>query len=91
MKCYTRYVCDQVWHYSGSARMGLFGDRMAVVDDRLRVFGIKGLRVADTSVTPSIVRGNTQAIAHVIGEKAADMIRQDWDSSSRRKLYKTVH
>lgn len=50
----------------------------AVVDDRLKVKNIQGLRVADTSVMPSIIRGNTNAIAMAIGEKAADLIRDDW-------------
>ena len=57
--------------------MGSNGDPMAVLDERLRVRGVQGLRVADNSAVPSIPRANTQAIAYVIGEKASHMIKED--------------
>ena len=78
MKCYTRYACHNDYHYVGGARMGADGDSMAVLDERLRVRGVQGLRVADNSAIPSIPRGNTMAIAYIIGEKASDMIQEDW-------------
>jgi choline dehydrogenase len=52
-------------------------DKMAVVDAQLKVHGIKGLRVADASIMPTITSGNTNAPAIMIGEKAADMILKE--------------
>jgi choline dehydrogenase len=49
----------------------------AVVDDRLRVIGIDGLRVVDASIMPTVISGNTNAAAIVIAEKGSDMIRSD--------------
>ncbi len=52
-------------------------DNMAVVDDRLRVHGTAGLRVADASIMPTIISGNTNAPAMMIGENASAMILED--------------
>jgi choline dehydrogenase len=52
-------------------------DAMAVLDERLRVHGVPGLRVIDCSAMPTLVSGNTNAAAVMMAEKAADMIRQD--------------
>jgi choline dehydrogenase len=52
--------------------------RGAVVDSRLRVHGVSGLRVIDASVFPTITSGNTNAPTVMVAEKGADMIRQDW-------------
>lgn len=62
------------WHQSCTAKMGR--DSMSVVDRELKVYGIDGLRVADASIMPRITTGNTMAPCVVIGERAADMIRQ---------------
>ena len=68
-----RRYSHTLYHPVGTARMGL--DEASVVDPQLRVRGVRGLRVADASVMPTIIRGHTKAPAIVIGEHAADLIR----------------
>jgi choline dehydrogenase len=66
-----------IFHPIGTCKMGPAQDVMAVVDERLRVHGIQGLRVVDASIMPTITSGNTNSPTLMIAEKAAEMIRQD--------------
>jgi choline dehydrogenase-like flavoprotein len=66
-----------IFHPVGTAKMGLASDPLAVVDERLRLFGIDGLRVLDASVMPTITSGNTNTPTAMIAEKGATMILED--------------
>ena len=71
---FARRIGTTAFHLVGTCRMGPASDPGAVVDDRLRVHGIVGLRVADASVMPLMPSANTNAAALMIGEKASDMV-----------------
>jgi choline dehydrogenase len=76
METYARNAAVTYWHQSCTAKMGR--DAMSVVDSRLKVYGIEGLRIADASVMPHITSGNTMAPCVVIGEKAAAFIKESY-------------
>lgn len=74
---WARNTAVTIYHPTGTCKMGPETDKMSVVDARLRVRGVDGLRVADASIMPQIMSGNTNAPCIMIGEKVSDMILED--------------
>ncbi|MFT5176093.1 MAG: choline dehydrogenase [Gammaproteobacteria bacterium] len=72
---WTRANAETAYHPVGTCKMG--ADPMAVVDQRLRVHGVRALRIADGSIMPTLSSGNTNAPCIMIGEKAAQMVLED--------------
>jgi choline dehydrogenase-like flavoprotein len=70
---WIRQTCETYHHQAGTCKMGV--DAMSVVDPELRVYGVEGLRVADASIMPAVISGNTNAASIMIGERAADFVR----------------
>jgi choline dehydrogenase-like flavoprotein len=77
-ECMLRNIGASAFHAVGTCKMGPSSDPEAVVDPKLKVHGVKGIRVADASIMPLIVSTPTYATTIMIGEKAADMIKIDW-------------
>ncbi|EGI63397.1 PREDICTED: glucose dehydrogenase [FAD, quinone]-like [Acromyrmex echinatior] len=77
-ECVSRIMTSTLFHYSGTCKMGAKEDSTAVVDPKLKVIGIQGLRVADASIMPEITSGHLNIPVYMIAEKAADMIKEEW-------------
>ena len=73
---FARSNAQTTYHVVGTCKMGSEHDRMAVVDDELRVHGIEGLRVIDASIMPTVPSGNTNAPTIMVAERGADLIKQ---------------
>lgn len=77
-ECHIRHFTFTIYHQSGTCKMGPKTDKNAVVDPRLRVYGVQGLRVVDASIIPEVPAAHTNAPVFMIAEKGADMIKEDW-------------
>lgn len=81
--CAVRQYTLSIYHYSCSAKMGPPSDPYAVLDPKLRVYGVSGLRVIDASIMPYITNGNLNAPTIMIGEKGADLVKEYWFNQAR--------
>ncbi|KAJ8937526.1 hypothetical protein NQ314_011805 [Rhamnusium bicolor] len=77
-ECALRSLGVTLHHQISTCKMGPENDPESVVDNRLRVYGVKNLRVADTSIIPVTLSAHTSAPGMMIGEKASDIIKEDW-------------
>ena len=82
--CLMKYLTTSLYHPVGTCKMGPETDEYAVVDGKLKVRGVENLRIADASIMPTIVRGNTNAACFMIGEMCSDFIKNDWEKKERR-------
>ncbi|GAB0093768.1 glucose dehydrogenase [Sergentomyia squamirostris] len=90
-RCSIRTLSTTLHHQVGTCRMGPKTDPTAVVDRKLRVYGIQRLRVADNSIIPNPITGHTNAVSFMIGEKCADMIKADYADEKRPKINITFY
>jgi len=74
-------VGTTIFHPAGTCKMGGGGDGMAVLDGRMRVRGVRGLRVCDTSVMPRITSGNTNSPTVMIAEKGSEFVMEEHGTS----------
>lgn len=77
-ECYVKQVSTPLYHPTSTSKMGPATDRFAVVDERLKVHTLNGLRIIDASVMPKIVSANVNAATIMIAEKGSDLIKEDW-------------
>lgn len=77
-ECLARFYSQTIYHPVGTCKMAPLSDPSGVVDPRLRVRGIRNLRVIDASIMPTIPTGNTNAPTLMLAERGADIIKQDW-------------
>nr|CAI5851865.1 unnamed protein product [Callosobruchus analis] len=77
-ECSLRTIISSIYHQSSTCKMGPSSDPEAVVNSKLRVHGVKNLRIADVSVVPVTISGHLMATAYMIGEKASDILKEHW-------------
>ncbi|XP_037037093.1 glucose dehydrogenase [FAD, quinone] isoform X1 [Bradysia coprophila] len=84
-RCYVTYMSTSMYNPTSTAKMGPKNDKTSVVDSRLNVKGIKGLRVVDASVMPKVVSANINPAVIMIAEKGADFVKEDWKALESEK------
>ncbi|KAF5272026.1 hypothetical protein FQR65_LT05007 [Abscondita terminalis] len=85
-KCAFKNIGSTLYHLAGTCKMGPKDDPTAVVDSRLRVYGVKALRVVDASIIPSMISCNINAATLMIGQRASEMIIEDWSKRLKTEL-----
>ncbi|RZF36872.1 hypothetical protein LSTR_LSTR004560 [Laodelphax striatellus] len=85
--CALSQVGGSIYHQVGTCKMGAASNPLAVVDPRLKVYGVKGLRVIDASVMPRVTSGNTNAPTIMIAEKGSDFIKADYNAKNHHIPY----
>ncbi|KAJ8672765.1 hypothetical protein QAD02_004025 [Eretmocerus hayati] len=85
-ECALRTYTGTIYHYAGTCKMGSENDTSSVVDSKLQVIGINGLRVADASIMPKIVSAHPNIPIIAIGEKISDMIKEDWNLNDQSRF-----
>jgi choline dehydrogenase len=85
---FLRNAAATYWHETCTAKMGR--DEMSVVDGKLRVYGVRNLRVADGSILPRITAGNTMAPCVIVGERAAEILRNEYRMETRDREPSTI-
>ncbi|CAH1393791.1 unnamed protein product [Nezara viridula] len=83
--CSARHLTTNLHHQVGTCKMGPPSDPHAVVSPQLKVYGVLGLRVVDASIIPRIPAAHPNALVLMIGEKAADMIKAEWESNLTKR------
>lgn len=86
-RCYVRQMSAPAFRIVGTSKMGPSHDRTSVVDSKLRVIGIDGLRQGDAGIIPTVVGAGTNAATIMIGERCADFIKQDWNYPTHVNLF----
>lgn len=90
-ECYVKQNATSDIHFASSCRMGSESDPKSVVDPRLKIIGLTGIRVIDASVMPRLVRGNTNAPTIMIAEKGADIIKQEYGACDESPVLEQVY
>lgn len=85
LKCYAKQLATTIYHPVGTAKMGPAKDKTAVVDNELKVHGVKNLRVVDASIMPTITGGNTMGPTLMIADKALYFIKKQYKTTSTKK------